>query len=109
MADRYLGQRKAVFIGGILMALGQFALTQRELLTLGLGLIIVGNGFFKPNISTMVGARSIPKVTTGATAPTRSSTWGSTSGRSCLRWSAGRWARANGSAGPTASRPRESA
>jgi POT family proton-dependent oligopeptide transporter len=56
MADRYLGQRKAVFIGGILMALGQFSLTQRELLTLGLGLIIVGNGFFKPNISTMVGA-----------------------------------------------------
>jgi POT family proton-dependent oligopeptide transporter len=55
LADRYLGQRKAVFIGGILMALGQFALTQRELLSLGLGLLIVGNGFFKPNISTMVG------------------------------------------------------
>ena len=55
LADRYLGQRKAVFIGGILMALGQFALTQRELLYLGLGLLIVGNGFFKPNISTMVG------------------------------------------------------
>ncbi|MFI5456945.1 MAG: peptide MFS transporter [Isosphaerales bacterium] len=55
LADRYLGQRKAVFIGGILMALGQFALTQRELLHLGLGLLIVGNGFFKPNISTMVG------------------------------------------------------
>jgi POT family proton-dependent oligopeptide transporter len=55
LADRYLGQRKAVFIGGILMALGQFALTQREFLYLGLGLIIVGNGFFKPNISTMVG------------------------------------------------------
>ncbi len=56
LADRYLGQRKAVFIGGILMALGQFAMTQRELLNLGLGLLIVGNGFFKPNISTMVGA-----------------------------------------------------
>src|SRR5271169_6082925 len=55
LADRYLGQRKAVFIGGILMALGQFALTQREFLNLGLGLLIVGNGFFKPNISTMVG------------------------------------------------------
>jgi POT family proton-dependent oligopeptide transporter len=55
LADRYLGQRKAVFIGGILMALGQFALTQKELLNLGLGLLIVGNGFFKPNISTMVG------------------------------------------------------
>jgi len=55
MADRYLGQRKAVFIGGLLMALGQFTLTQQELLYLGLGLLIVGNGFFKPNISTMVG------------------------------------------------------
>src|SRR5262249_33390435 len=55
LADRYLGQRKAVFIGGILMALGQFALPQPSLLNLGLGLMIVGNGFFKPNISTMVG------------------------------------------------------
>jgi len=55
LADRYLGQRKAVFIGGILMALGQFALTQKEFLNLGLGLLILGNGFFKPNISTMVG------------------------------------------------------
>ena len=57
LADRYLGQRKAVFIGGILMALGQLALTQREFLHLGLGLLIVGNGFFKPNISTMVGTQ----------------------------------------------------
>lgn len=56
LADLYLGQRKAVFIGGILMALGQFALTQPELLHLGLGLMIVGNGFFKPNISVMVGS-----------------------------------------------------
>ena len=55
LADRFLGQRKAVFIGGILMALGQFALTSPDLLNLGLGLLILGNGFFKPNISTMVG------------------------------------------------------
>lgn len=55
LADRYLGPRKAVFIGGILMALGQFAMTQPALLAVGLGLLIVGNGFFKPNISTMVG------------------------------------------------------
>lgn len=56
LADLYLGQRKAVFIGGVLMALGQFALTRPELLSLGLGLMIVGNGFFKPNISVMVGS-----------------------------------------------------
>ena len=61
LADRYLGQRKAVFIGGILMALGQFAMTQRELLNLGLGLLILGNGFFKPNISTMVGTLYPPR------------------------------------------------
>lgn len=56
LADLYLGQRKAVFIGGILMALGQFALIKPETLHLGLGLMIVGNGFFKPNISVMVGS-----------------------------------------------------
>ncbi len=55
LADRILGQRKAIFIGGILMSLGQFVLTQPTMLNLGLGLLIVGNGFFKPNISTMVG------------------------------------------------------
>jgi len=55
LADRYLGQRKAIFIGGLLMALGQFVLIWPESLYLGLGLLIVGNGFFKPNISTMVG------------------------------------------------------
>ncbi len=56
LADLYLGQRKAVFVGGIVMALGQFALSQPSLLHLGLGLLIVGNGFFKPNISVMVGS-----------------------------------------------------
>ena len=61
LADRYLGQRKAVFIGGILMALGQFAMTRKEWLHLGLGLLILGNGFFKPNISTMVGTLYPPR------------------------------------------------
>ena len=64
LADKVLGQRKAIFIGGILMALGQFTLAYSQmgnieartwLLHLGLGVLIVGNGFFKPNISTMVG------------------------------------------------------
>jgi proton-dependent oligopeptide transporter, POT family len=57
LADKILGQRKAVFIGGILMAMGQFALAASpETFSLGLGLICAGNGFFKPNISTVVGA-----------------------------------------------------
>ena len=66
MADRYWGNRKSIIIGGILMALGQllmfFAGTfyqQPELaiplMFTGLGFLIFGNGFFKPNISTMVG------------------------------------------------------
>lgn len=58
LSDRYLGQRKAIIIGSIIMALGQFALfaqQSRTFLYLGLFLIIIGNGFFKPNISTLVG------------------------------------------------------
>ncbi len=55
LADRYLGQRKAILTGGILMALGHFAMAFEPLLYYALGLLILGNGFFKPNISTMVG------------------------------------------------------
>ncbi|MCL2724730.1 MAG: peptide MFS transporter [Polyangiaceae bacterium] len=55
LADKILGRRKAVLIGGIVMALGQIALMFQPLLHLALGLLIAGNGFFKPNISTMVG------------------------------------------------------
>jgi POT family proton-dependent oligopeptide transporter len=65
LADKYLGQRKAVYIGAFLMAIGQFfmafsefgEMTSREFFrNNGLGLIIVGTGFFKANISTIVGA-----------------------------------------------------
>ncbi|MEJ2189314.1 MAG: peptide MFS transporter [Acidobacteriota bacterium] len=57
IADRYLGFRRSVFIGGILMATGYFSLGIRSLPTFYVGLILlcVGNGFFKPNISAMVG------------------------------------------------------
>jgi len=56
MADRYLGQNRSVYIGGVLMALGQFVLFGAEnLFFFGLFLLIIGNGFFKPNISTQVG------------------------------------------------------
>ncbi len=55
LADKLLGRRKAVLIGGITMALGQIAMGLPSLLYLALGLLIVGNGFFKPNISTIVG------------------------------------------------------
>lgn len=79
IADRYWGNRKSIVVGGILMAAGQFALSfsgflyappvdpgltfstfsmnlQQISFLVGLFLLIVGNGFFKPNISTMVGS-----------------------------------------------------
>lgn len=55
LADKFLGQRKAILIGGTLMALGHFAMAFEPLLYYALGLLVLGNGFFKPNISTMVG------------------------------------------------------
>ena len=55
VADRLLGRRKAVLIGGLVMALGHLAMAFEALLYPALGLLIVGNGFFKPNISTIVG------------------------------------------------------
>jgi len=57
IADRYLGFRRSVFIGGILMAGGYFSLGVRSLPTFYAGLILlcIGNGLFKPNISAMVG------------------------------------------------------
>ncbi len=56
LADRWLGQRRAVLVGGIVMALGHFTMAVPALLHLALGLLVAGNGFFKPNISTIVGA-----------------------------------------------------
>ncbi|MEO8822870.1 MAG: peptide MFS transporter [Ginsengibacter sp.] len=57
LADRYLGYIRSIFIGGSLMALGYFGLSfpGNTALYISLLLIIVGNGFFKPNISTLLG------------------------------------------------------
>ena len=58
IADRYLGYRKAIIFGGSLMAIGYFMLAipgSNALMFASLGTIIVGNGFFKPNISTLLG------------------------------------------------------
>lgn len=58
IADKLLGERKAVVLGGLLMAAGHLLMTiqQSTFFFLALGLLIVGNGFFKPNISTIVGS-----------------------------------------------------
>lgn len=55
LADRVLGQRKTVIIGGTLMAIGHFLMAFESLFFPALLFIIFGNGAFKPNISTQVG------------------------------------------------------
>ena len=66
VADRYWGNRRSILVGGLLMAAGQFVLFWAgsvyynaalavPLFYAGLTLLAIGNGFFKPNISTMVG------------------------------------------------------
>jgi len=57
VADNLWGQRKAVFVGGCIIALGHFTMAVPTTFTffLGLGLIICGTGLLKPNVSTMVG------------------------------------------------------
>jgi proton-dependent oligopeptide transporter, POT family len=57
LADRVLGYRRSILMGGIMMAAGYMVLSIHSLsmLYLGMILIILGNGFFKPNISTLLG------------------------------------------------------
>src|SRR4051812_30243052 len=55
LADRYLGQRRTVIIGAALMAAGHFMMAFEALFFLALLTLILGNGAFKPNISTQVG------------------------------------------------------
>jgi len=55
IADQFLGQYTAVLIGGVLMAAGHLCMVFEEWFILAIGLLILGNGLFKPNISTQVG------------------------------------------------------
>ncbi len=56
VADRVLGQRRTVVIGAVLMAIGHFLMTRESMFFPALAFLICGNGAFKPNISTQVGA-----------------------------------------------------
>jgi proton-dependent oligopeptide transporter, POT family len=60
LADRVLGQRRTVVIGAALMAIGHFMMAFEQLLLFALLMLILGNGAFKPNISTQVGALYAP-------------------------------------------------
>ncbi len=55
LADRVIGRRRAVILGGVLMAIGHFLMTVEALFFPALLFLILGNGAFKPNISTQVG------------------------------------------------------
>jgi POT family proton-dependent oligopeptide transporter len=57
LADRFLGSRQAVLVGGIIIALGHFTMAVPTLATFYLGLIfiVLGTGLLKPNVSAMVG------------------------------------------------------
>ncbi len=67
MADSYLGYRYAIMLGAVLMAIGEFLMVagtdmfgldaglRESLMLIGMGGLIVGNGYFKANISTIVG------------------------------------------------------
>jgi proton-dependent oligopeptide transporter, POT family len=60
LADRVLGQRRTVIIGASLMAAGHFLMASESMFLLALLLLILGNGAFKPNISTQVGGLYAP-------------------------------------------------
>src|SRR5215468_4994056 len=55
IADRVLGHRRTVIIGALLMALGHFMMAFERLLLFALVILILGNGAFKPNMSSQVG------------------------------------------------------
>jgi POT family proton-dependent oligopeptide transporter len=56
LADKVLGQYKTVYLGGVLMAIGHFLMASEHMFLLALLFLILGNGCFKPNISTQVGS-----------------------------------------------------
>ena len=56
LADRVLGRRRTVILGSTLMAIGHFMMAFKPLFLFALIVLIFGNGAFKPNISTQVGA-----------------------------------------------------
>jgi len=57
LADQYLGYRYAILLGAVFMAIGEFLILggNEMFLLIGMGALIVGNGYFKANISTIVG------------------------------------------------------
>ena len=55
IADKFIGQKRSVYVGGLLFAIGHFLMAVESMFLPALTFLILGNGFFKPNISTQVG------------------------------------------------------
>jgi POT family proton-dependent oligopeptide transporter len=55
VADQFLGQRKAVLVGAVLLSAGYFMMSVESLFFFSIPMVFLGNGLFKPNISTQVG------------------------------------------------------
>ena len=71
LADKYLGSRKAVIIGTVIMTIGHASMAlefNHIFLYIGLGCLIIGNGFFKPNITSIISNmyKSFPEKKDGA-------------------------------------------
>ncbi|GLQ96783.1 peptide MFS transporter [Dyella mobilis] len=62
VADKLIGYQRSILLGALVMAAGLFAimLPSKEAMLLGLAMVVVGNGLFKPNISSMVGKLYAP-------------------------------------------------
>jgi proton-dependent oligopeptide transporter, POT family len=60
LADKLMGRRKAVIVGAVLMSIGHFLMASEQLFLVALVVLILGNGCFKPNISTQVGGLYAP-------------------------------------------------
>lgn len=72
MADRYIGFQRAILIGGSILAIGYLFMSMPgyNLFLIGMALLILGNGFFKPNVSSIVGTlytRDDPRRDSGFT------------------------------------------
>ncbi len=60
IADQYLGKKRSIYWGGFLMAIGHLLMASEQFFLLALLFLIIGNGFFKPNISSQVGTLYAP-------------------------------------------------
>ena len=90
IADRWLGKKRAVIIGGSVMAVGHFMMAFEPLFYPALATIALGNGLFLPSLPSQINDLYRPTIH-GGVGPTMSIMWASTSAAFLRRWCAARW------------------